>query len=94
MDVRFELSDDVITAYDEFKCRMQEICEWLAHWGESVLDTLKEMFEMFYITKSPLPNTPYKPKFKKVIFDRRLKTKHCRSNCKRRNYGGRRDLKS
>lgn len=94
MDARLELWDDVITAYDEFTCRIQEICESLAHWGESVLDALKEISEMFYITKPPLPNTPYKPKFKKVIFDRRLKTKHCRSNCKRRDDGGQRDLKS
>lgn len=47
-------------------------------------DLLKELSELRWYKdlRDPIPKTPYKPSFKTVIFDRRLKFPKCRSNCR------------
>lgn len=45
-------------------------------------ETLASFASSAYIPHDPIPKTPYKPSYKTVIFDRRLKFPKCRSNCR------------
>lgn len=45
-------------------------------------ETLASFASSAYIPRDPIPKTPYKPSYKTVIFDKRLKFPKCRSNCR------------
>lgn len=44
---------------------------------QSLTDALRN-----FKPRDPIPKTPYKPSYKTVIFDKRLKFPKCRSNCR------------
>lgn len=47
-----------------------------------MIETLASFASSAYIPRDPIPKTPYKPSYKTVIFDKRLKFPKCRSNCR------------
>lgn len=52
--------------------------EYFSNMTESLASFASEV----YIPRDPIPKTPYKPSYKTVIFDKRLKFPKCRSNCR------------
>lgn len=48
----------------------------------NMIEALASLASFVYIPRDPIPKTPYKPSFKTVIFDKRLKFPKCRSNCR------------
>lgn len=48
----------------------------------NMTEALASLASFAYIPRTSIPKTPYKPSYKTVIFDRRLKFPRCRSNCR------------
>lgn len=50
---------------------------------DSIVTTWTSIMDasLVYTPRKSIPKTPYKPSYKTVIFDRRLKFPKCRSNC-------------
>lgn len=48
----------------------------------NMTEALASLASFAYIPRTPIPKTPYKPSYKTVIFDKRLKFPKCRSNCR------------
>lgn len=48
----------------------------------TVTESFETIYASIYIPRAPIPKTPYKPSYKTVIFDKRLKFPKCRSNCR------------
>lgn len=60
-----------VEAANEYLSDMSDTAETLTSFAMSV-----------YVPRTPIPKTPYKPNYKTVIFDKRLKFPKCRSNCR------------
>lgn len=54
----------------------------LAVIGMTATGSFETICASIYIPRDPIPKTPYKPSYKTVIFDKRLKFPKCRSNCR------------
>lgn len=81
-EVYKQLAKEFEKQYAEYQeAFVDPIKEAVSDW-RSAIEEIRSLALAVYVPRDPIPKTPYKPSYKTVIFDRRLKFPKCRSNCR------------